>query len=316
MQAVPINSALCSRGCLNPKVSVVIPNYNYAEFLRDCVFSVLDQTYKNIEIVIVDNGSTDYSRSVIGELVVSYPTKIRAFFQENKGQAGSRNRGILESRGEIVAFLDADDKWLPSKLEEQLSLLQSDQTLGLVYCGFYKVDEKMNILERVTPKYTGDILTQFALAGGDPVVVGGESSAIFYRDLAELVGYLDLSLEESSGWDFFRKLASVTKVGAVSSGLMLYRQHDKSHSVSSKKMYHQMLLHIAKIFEDDRSIRVWSLAPKAYSIVYIDYALSSLRRFKWCDALFYFARAFASHPLSSISRLRLKFSRKVGVRGV
>jgi glycosyltransferase involved in cell wall biosynthesis len=103
-----------------PLVSVIIPTYNRAGLIGETVENVLRQTYANIELIVVDDGSTDETRSVLR----SYGSRIRSIFQENAGAAAARNRGIAMAKGDIVAFQDSDDTWHPTKLARQVSLLQ------------------------------------------------------------------------------------------------------------------------------------------------------------------------------------------------
>ena len=89
--------------------------------------SALNQTYKEIEIIVIDDGSADNTQEL---LVQKYRDTIRYFYQENRGVAGARNAGIQESRGEYIAFLDSDDMWMPTKLEAQMKIFQSDLISG------------------------------------------------------------------------------------------------------------------------------------------------------------------------------------------
>ena len=115
-----------------PMVSVIIPAYNVERFLDEAVESALAQTYRNLEVLIIDDGSTDGTQ-VIGEKWTGDP-RVRYIRQENAGPAAARNRGVEEARGEYIAFLDSDDLWLPEKTEKQLDLFRQNETLGLVYC--------------------------------------------------------------------------------------------------------------------------------------------------------------------------------------
>ena len=117
-------------------VSVVIPNYNYANYLREALDSVLAQSYSDIEIVVVDDGSTDGSKDVIA----AYDDRINAIFQKNEGVSAARNNGVLAGSGEFIAFLDADDAWLPTKVERQVAMFRSDPALGLVHVGVEEID--------------------------------------------------------------------------------------------------------------------------------------------------------------------------------
>ncbi len=116
------------------KVSVIIPTYNYGEFIGDAIDSVLNQTYKDYEIIIVDDGSTDNTIEILEE----YRDKadIRYFYQENKGPAAARNLGVKKSTGKYISFLDADDVYVPEKLEEQVDILNNNKKVGLVYSDF------------------------------------------------------------------------------------------------------------------------------------------------------------------------------------
>lgn len=120
----------------DPLVSVIIPAYNAAAYLPRALESVLAQTYKNYEILVVDDGSTDAT----AEIVKRFPT-VRLLSQPHSGAGAARNRGIEAARGSIVAFLDADDLWMPPKLEKQVAFLQHHPHIGMVICEHILVEE-------------------------------------------------------------------------------------------------------------------------------------------------------------------------------
>jgi glycosyltransferase involved in cell wall biosynthesis len=126
-----------------PKVSVVIPVYNGETYIRSALESVLDQTYSDFEMIVVDDGSTDRSRDVMSGLIdpISY------IYQENSGVAIARNRGFLHSRGEFVAFLDQDDRWYANKLETQVAMLDRRPDIGIVYSDVDIIDETGRVIE-------------------------------------------------------------------------------------------------------------------------------------------------------------------------
>ena len=111
----------------NPLVSVIIPTYNRAHTVRRAVDCVLAQTWKNIEIIVVDDGSKDDT----GKVLEAYGEKIRFIHQSNQGQSVARNTGIQASTGQIISFLDSDDEWLPAKTEKQVSLLLKSRSQGV-----------------------------------------------------------------------------------------------------------------------------------------------------------------------------------------
>ena len=114
-------------------VSVIVPVFNGVDHISEALDSVFDQTFQRFEVIVVDDGSTDGTR----EIVENYGAKIRYFYQENSGAGSARNNGFDLSRGEFIAFLDADDSWPTTKLEKQVSALESDSGLDAV-TGYFK----------------------------------------------------------------------------------------------------------------------------------------------------------------------------------
>jgi len=121
----------------DPKVSVIIPSYNSAQFLPDAIESVLAQTYRNTEVIVVNDGSTDSTRQVVN----GYGNLITYIEQPNGGAANARNAGLSSSLGEYIAFLDADDIWLPHKLEKQMATFSLYPDVALVYSQMINFDE-------------------------------------------------------------------------------------------------------------------------------------------------------------------------------
>ena len=115
----------------SPKVSVVIPTYNYAKFISQAIDSVLNQTFTDYEIIVIDDGSSDRTL----ETLQTYGHKICYVTQSNKGLAAARNRGIKIARGELVVFLDADDWFLPEMLEDAVAVFANQPELGIVVSG-------------------------------------------------------------------------------------------------------------------------------------------------------------------------------------
>lgn len=115
------------------KVSVIISNYNYAQYLSAAVDSVLMQTYKDIEIILVDDGSKDNSHEAIEKLQQKAPNIIRAIFQTNQGQGAAFNTGLEAASGDVVAFLDADDVWKPNKLERIVETFSQSDCVGVMH---------------------------------------------------------------------------------------------------------------------------------------------------------------------------------------
>ncbi|MBW4632568.1 MAG: glycosyltransferase [Iphinoe sp. HA4291-MV1] len=115
------------------KVSVIISNYNYAQYLPSAIESVIAQTYKNTEIIVVDDGSKDDSCQILLQLSQKYPNKIKAVFQVNQGQGAAFNTGFKVASGDIVTFLDADDVWKPNKLQRIIEIFKSSDVIGVMH---------------------------------------------------------------------------------------------------------------------------------------------------------------------------------------
>lgn len=140
----------------NPLISIITPTYNRSYYLSGAIDSVLDQTYGNFELIIVDDGSTDDT----GTLVEPYLSdqRIKYFYQSNQGQSVARNKGISESNGEFICFLDSDNSWLPNKLERSLKEFWSFPNADIVYGDSILIDENSAEIGRGTMKrYSGRI---------------------------------------------------------------------------------------------------------------------------------------------------------------
>src|SRR5262245_55236073 len=142
-------------------VSVIIPTYNSARFLPDAIGSVLAQTFCDFEVIVIDDGSTDDTETVVAR----YGAAVRCIHQPNSGVAVARNRGIEEARGRYVAFLDADDTWFPHKLERQVSALDNHAQHRACYTAFTVVDSSLALLGTVRSKRVGPTLEDLLLRG-------------------------------------------------------------------------------------------------------------------------------------------------------
>ena len=125
-----------------PKVSVIIPVYNAQDFIGETLDSVLAQTFTAYEILLVDDGSTDRSKEIIQAYVRKDPARLRYIYQANQGPGAARNHAIREARGEYLAFLDADDLWMPQRLEEGVRVLDARPEIALVHAQTIRIGEK------------------------------------------------------------------------------------------------------------------------------------------------------------------------------
>lgn len=207
-----------------PKVSVVVPSYNYAHCLSQAIESVLSQTFRDFELIVVNDGSIDDTHAV----VASYGDAIRYVRQENRGLPGARNTGIRVASGQYVAFLDPDDLWLPLKLERQVLLLDAQPEYGLVYCNSYFVDGNTG---QICGTYYSDALRSGWILPDlftEGVFIGAATPIVRHKVLIEVGGY-DESLKPPThgpeDWDLYMRIASKYQIGVVREVLACYRLH-------------------------------------------------------------------------------------------
>ena len=190
-----------------PKVSVIIPTYNRADLLPRTINSVLNQTFTDFELFVIDDGSTDNTKEVI-ESFVKQDSRVKYLWQKNSGEASSpKNTAFKHCTGEYIAYLDHDDEWLPTKLEKQLKLFESsnDPKLGLVSCNVLIVNKerKLNKGVHVMLKYKS--IDDLLLKAGDYAF--SNSSVMIPRKVIEKVGNRDESLKLFEDQDFFIRTA-------------------------------------------------------------------------------------------------------------
>lgn len=206
-----------------PEISVVIPTYNAARYVGAAVDSVLAQTFTDLEVLVVDDGSEDNTR----EVLAPYGQPVRYLYQENAGVSAARNLGIAKSRGRYVAFLDADDTWLPGKLELQRSALTCMPGVGACYSAHIVADEDLSPLGvQRSPRRAG-ALEDLLFRGN---VVGTPSTVIVERELLERVGGFDPAFSQCADWDMWVRVARHTEFAYIGEPLVTYRQHANNMS--------------------------------------------------------------------------------------
>jgi glycosyltransferase involved in cell wall biosynthesis len=223
-------------------ISVIIPTFNYGRFLRQAIDSVLAQTYAPLEIIVVDDGSTDDTP----EIAASYGDRIRYIRQRNAGVGAARNKGIASARGEYLAFLDSDDLWLPEKLERQIARFEASPELGFVHTGVERFDESGS-LGISMPAFEGRIAREMLRLDREIVAAIG-SGLLLPKRVAEEVGGFDTRLPPSEDWDFCYRIALRYRVGFVPLVLVRYRLHAAGIHLNVARMEKGMLTALEKAF--------------------------------------------------------------------
>jgi glycosyltransferase involved in cell wall biosynthesis len=254
-------------------VSVIIPNYNYGRFLKSTIDSVLNQSHKDIEVIVIDNGSTDNSR----ENLESYGDKVRTIFQENLGQSAARNAGLSVAEGSLIALLDADDYWETTKIERQLELLHEEGQFVFTAMRRF-ADISGQTLNVVTPVFRGDCRSAFVKFPSLAIVPGGESSALLTRHLVEKVGTFNPALNSASGRDYFRRCATHTKFDFVREAQVNVRIHDKNMSNNSLQMMNDTAKAYDALFSDPEWANFYSERKKCMRTLEWSYLKTNLKR--------------------------------------
>ncbi|MEL6815820.1 MAG: glycosyltransferase family A protein [Cyanobacteria bacterium J06598_3] len=202
-----------------PKVTVIIPAYNNIEYLPAALNSALGQTFTDIEIIVINDGSSDSTEQW---MLNQHDSRITLLSQENQGKSAARNRGIAHSKGDYLAFLDADDLWEPTKLEQQVRRLDSNPQAGLVYTWTALADEQGRATGRLLDSpaegnvWQALILKNILACGSTPMV---------RRQCFDEVGFFSPDLPLAQDWDMWIRIAARYDFALIKQPLVRYRKH-------------------------------------------------------------------------------------------
>ena len=207
-----------------PLVSILIPNHNRGEYLDDCLESALGQSYPNIEVIVIDDGSVDNSLEVLEK----YKKSIQLISTANQGAAAARNIGISRAKGEFIAFLDSDDTWAVDKISLQIdTILKKD--CDLVYCSGNIVERNEIVGKMITAQYSGNCYSYFKQFPSRAIIVLGCSGALLRMSHLKISGHFDETFfGAAEDWDFFRRFCKTASVEFVPEPLINYRRHEGS----------------------------------------------------------------------------------------
>ena len=230
-----------------PLVSVILPVRDGESFIGDTLESALGQTYRNLEVVVVDDGSRDRTQAVV-DAWIERDSRVRMIAQTNRGVAHARNRAIAEARGEFIAPLDADDLWDPTKIERQVHrMIEAGDDTGLIYCWWVWVDVNGALLDCSPP-------WQFEGSGADIMLqvnyVGNASVPLFRRRYLDQVGGYDVTLRDRDAegcedLDVALKVAEQSRVAVVPQRLVAYRRLRDNMSARTDRMWRSHVFVIA-----------------------------------------------------------------------
>ncbi len=275
-----------------PRVSVVMPAYNVAWCIGRAVDSVLGQTCRDFELIVINDGSSDDTRQVLA----GYGEAIRVIDQGNGGMSAARNAGIRVARGRYVAFLDADDWWLPEKLARQIELLESRPELGFCSTAARVENPRGKLLNLWGCPQLGSGVLE-TLFADNAAIAGGCSAVLVRKNLLDQVGMFDENLRGFEDPDLWIRLAAVCRYACVAEPLVVILRREKSVSRNLGSMREAALRSMAK----NRSL----LPPRlrgafwrnSMAGVYTDYAKGAYRAGSASAALADTLRAFLLAPI-------------------
>jgi glycosyltransferase involved in cell wall biosynthesis len=247
-------------------VSFVIPNFNHARYLGDAIRSALAQTHGAIEVIVVDDGSTDDSRSVAAE----FGDRIRYIYQRNAGLSAARNTGVQAAQGDYIALLDADDLVEPDYALRLLEALAATPGADGAYCGFRFVDQDGQPLSRVEQRLTPPEELYGALLNGNYWV---PESLLAHRSLYLAMGEFDTDLRACEDWDVWLRFSRSYKLVGIADVLIRYRVVVGSMSSDPRRMLDNRLTVLAKHLGPQPPAGGVSRTHSAYAHAYFRTAL-------------------------------------------
>ncbi|MBK6935111.1 MAG: glycosyltransferase family 2 protein [Bacteroidales bacterium] len=256
---------------LTPKVSIILPTYNRAYIIEKGINSLLNQTYQDFEIIIVDDGSTDNTEEIIKKLQEKDKRIKYIKLKTNKGAATARNIGIKAARGEYIAFQDSDDEWMHEKLEKQVKVLDTSSKEVVVYTGFWKLEcnKKTYIPNKNISNKEGNIHKELL-----KVNLIGTPSILLYKQSLEKIGAFDENLPRLQDWDLSIRLSEFYEFILIDEPLFI--AHILPDSISTNDEAHILAMNIIltkyhnEIYKDLKIRKAWSIKFNSIAKCYLD----------------------------------------------
>ncbi|MBI5963253.1 MAG: glycosyltransferase [Chloroflexi bacterium] len=272
-------------------VSVVITAYNASKWIHRTLDSVLTQTYPVLEVIVIDDGSTDHT----ARIVQSYGDKVNYVYQENFGQPIARNNGIRISKGDFIAFVDADDYWHSQKLEKQINMILSKGLAWVVSDGEWINDKDEKVELPSPPMQEGDVFESLIM--GNFIM---SATPVIRRDVFDQIGYFNEDPEARIGedWDMWLRIAAQFPLGIVHEKLAHVRLHAYSMmSVTSMKEKVRGLEGVIARAAGRKFRKINSLKRCALANIYYRAGVQLIKQNQYKAAREYFFRELQYRPL-------------------
>jgi glycosyltransferase involved in cell wall biosynthesis len=223
-------------------ISVIIPTYNRYQFLKRAILSVIAQTYKVSEIIVIDDGSDDNTKQIIKDF-----SNIKYIYQNNSGVSSARNIGVREAKNEWICFLDSDDEWDIDKIKEQVLFHQNNKNIFMSYTDELWIrDNKLVKIPKKFKKHSKDIFkNSLSYCNIAP------SSAMIHKKIFDDIGYFDENLEVCEDYDLWLRISSRYKIGLIDKKLIVkYAGHNDQLSFKHWGMDRFRVLALEKLLDD------------------------------------------------------------------
>lgn len=306
-------SQVAAREPGKPLVSIVIPTYNYAAYVGRAIGSCLDQSYSNVEIIVVDDGSTDNTADVVEALVRRHPLSLRYVAQPNTGVSAARNKGMEHASGGFIAFLDSDDCLTPDAIETRLKVLIDNPDLGIVLTEKYNRygnDEKLHYQPRVKSDMVSDRLYEDLLL---KKISSAVTSILVRADIARRFSF-PVQLKTGEDTVYLAKIFFSSKAYVLAKPTVIVNYHSDSLRHDSVENLHRRLALIETIFDDPEYSG--ALEPLRVPFALDEYFYIFKRAYKaghYQMAEQYYRKAMSLGPPAGMVRLK-PFLRFLGVK--
>ncbi|KJH71118.1 glycosyltransferase family 2 protein [Aliterella atlantica] len=292
-----------------PKVSIIIPAYNVLKYIPETWESVVRQTFSDFEVIVVNDGSSDGIEHWASQVI---DPRFKLISQENCGAAGARNTGLAHAQGDYIAFLDADDLWTPTKLAQQVAVLDENAEVGLVYTWVALIDEQGTFTGRIFENHAeGNVWTQLTQRN----IVECGSTAMVRRSCFETVGVFDGDLRSAvEDWDMWLRIASRYAFKVLKEPLVYYRQIPTSGSRNWESMEQGFQMVIEKNFAAAPSELLY-LKRRSYGAAYLCLAWKPLQSASrdYKQANHFLQQAIAYYPRLRLSKEYFRLSLAIAV---
>jgi glycosyltransferase involved in cell wall biosynthesis len=267
-----------------PAVSIIIPTFNREKFVFAAIRSVLDQSFSDFEVLVIDDGSTDRTADIVRSF---NSDKVRYVYQANHGRSNARNHALRLARGHYIAFLDSDDLYMPGKLGLQVEYLDAHPDVGMVYTSALCIDDSGSpISYSYDAKVSGWIYEDIAFFRPVTITL---PTVMARREVFDKVGGFDEKMERFEDTDMWRRIAKCFVIGAIPTPTCLLRTHEGNalEGQNPKKIEAAVSYYIDKVFAEDTSISRSFLYKRA------------------ADLCFFYAKALLTMPTAAVTGRKL-----------